>query len=89
MKHSGVRPPAQPRTLRTIAEDKGSAANGFEGIGETDQYDKDEGVPTAHPGTGGSYNDVAQAAKPGKAMARRGLTPSDPKPFSNLRGRNR
>lgn len=74
MAHKGVLPKAQPRTLRTIAEQKGTTPSGFTG-GDT------PGVPSL-PEQG--YKDVADEAKNG-AVSNPAST-GGKQPFGNLKG---
>jgi len=71
--HQGVKPSAQPRTLRTIAEEKGAVK---QGSGDEVAYDPRAGIPTSAKGAGQRYQDEAE-----KAAALSGMQPSNPKPF--------
>lgn len=77
MGFKGVRPPGQPRTLRSIAEDKGSTPASREG---ELPYDANAGVPQGTPGAG-TYTDGAAAARPASGAAKRGASPADKTPF--------
>lgn len=70
----GVKPKSQPRTLRTIAEQKGTTPAGFDGADEPEETK-----------LRGEYDDKAEAAKGGSPT--RGTNASDPKPFKNMKGR--
>lgn len=72
--HKGALPKAQPRTLRTIAEEKSAPASFPEDL----PYDTQGGVPQSVQGGGQSYNDAAEAARarPGKQG-----NAADPKPL--------
>lgn len=69
----GVRPPAQPRTLRTIAEDKGTTpmsradAINYDMIPSTGYHEPGEGLGAS------ASNTIKNNA-------------ADPSPFANLRG---
>lgn len=72
----GPNPSGQPRSLRSITEGQNSPALFVHGEGPgQEQID----LPIAH--------DVAETAQPTEGQARRGLTPADPSPFANLKGR--
>jgi len=71
----GPKPKAQPRSLRSIAESK-NGKGGFE-YGHNDDHAMNPPIPY----------DVAEAARPTQAQARRGVTPADPQPFDNVRKR--
>ncbi len=68
----GIKPPAQPRSLRSIAEEKGATpahrADGFEG----------SPVPT-------EYHDAA-ATTGANVVAGPKVNAADPQPFANLKG---
>jgi len=72
--HKGINPAGQSRSLRSIAEAQNSPAlfTLGEGVSE-DAQDQ----PVAR--------DPAEAARPTMA-ANRGLFPTDPRPFANLKG---
>jgi len=73
-----AKPAAQPRTLRTIAEDKGVAPAGMEG---STAYDSQAGVPMTERTSGQRYSgSVADQALP-TTGATRVPSPADPKPF--------
>lgn len=75
MKHRGIRPPAQPRTLRSIAEEKGTVPAGF----PADlAYDDEAGAPVG-AGVAGTYRDSAEQARPSPGAGQ--AKGSDPKPF--------
>lgn len=77
MTFRGTKPSAQPRTLRTIAENKGTTPAGFDG-GEA--YDAQAGLPAGALTAGQRYEDpAAAAAQQGSAV--RKTTAADPKPF--------
>ena len=78
MKHRGTRPPGQPRTVRTQAEDIGTSAQGFE---PDLPYDTSGGRPMAHPGSAGTYYDMADQARPPAGEGKRQRTSADPKPY--------
>lgn len=77
--HKGVKPAAQPRTLRTIAEDKGTAPAGFEGA---TPYVANAGVPLSEPSAMDSYVDSAQEVF---EMARSAPASGAPSPFVNVK----
>jgi hypothetical protein len=81
-RHKGVRPAAQPRTLRSIAEDKGTAPASFP---EDLPYDHAAGAPKAV--SGGVYADEAAAALPPPSAALKPRPPHEPRPLTNLRGK--
>lgn len=69
----GPRPAAQPRTLRSIAEDKGTVPNGFidGGVGAG-------GLPIGMPGAEQTYIDTPPAVTPAPS-------PPGPNPFGTIR----
>lgn len=69
--HKGIKPSAQPRSIRTIAESNDSA--NFPATAPSDNGSRD-------------YADAADAIKPKKADIR-GLTSADKSPFTNIRGK--
>ena len=74
----GVHPPAQPRTLRTIAEDKGTMPAGFVDGGVAPS----SGLPISMPGAMERYSDYAGVQVVATTKAAR---PQDPNPFASLR----
>lgn len=75
MKHRGIKPAGQPRSLRSIAEQKSGQA-GFE---DAVNFDPQAGVPVG--AAGGSYRDEAEAALPPASSGKRTPGPQDQKPF--------
>ena len=78
MSHRGYRPPSQPRTVRTQAEDIGTSAAGF---GGEVPYDGPAGIPVGTPGAGGVYEDQAEQARPPAGTGVRQRGPADPTPY--------
>ena len=78
-------PAGQPRTLRSIAESKGTSPAAREG---EIPYVAQSGMPITAPGAAQMYHDNAAAdstSNPTPAARATGLV--DPKPFANLRKR--
>jgi hypothetical protein len=75
MKHRGLKPAGQPRSLRSVAEEKSGTA-GFE---DAVEFDAQAGVPKG--ASGGSYNDEAETVLPAPSTGRRAPGPQDQKPF--------
>lgn len=73
----GVHPPAQPRTLRTIAEDKGTTPSGFVDGG----VEPGSGLPASMPGASERYSDYAGV----QVVATKPTRSQDPNPFASLR----
>lgn len=76
MSHRGVRPTGQPRTLRSVAEDKGAPAN--REAPPTMSPDKSHPAG-AMPMVGGAYHDEAEEAARGQQL---GARPAEPSPLS-------
>ena len=77
--HNGKLPAAQPRTLRTIAERKGTKPAGFDGAAA---YAPNAGMPAGMKSATDVYKDdavEAQASATGQAV---GATPN---PFVNVK----
>jgi len=74
----GIKPTSQPRSLRSVAESKGTAPNGFDGQLE---YDAKGGVPLGARTSGAVYVDAAEGARPVLSKAVRAPMPTDPQPF--------
>lgn len=74
MPFTGTKPKGQPRTLRTIAETKGSKPAQRE---DNSGYDMEAGIPMSVPGGGQRYEDEAA----GKRMQPGGGQTGGPKPF--------
>jgi len=70
----GPRPASQPRTLRSIAEDKGTVPNGFVDGGVT----AESGLPTSMPGAGQMYVEALPGVRPH-------TPPPGPLPFGTIR----
>ena len=75
MKHNGLKPSAQPRSLRSITEGH-NPSGGFPAPYQLPAWEGD-----SEP-----YRDDADAAKPTTGTSPR---PADPQPMRNLRGGNR
>lgn len=73
----GVHPPAQPRTLRTIAEDKGTSPAGFVDGGVA----PGSGLPISMPGALERYSDYAGV----QVVAAKPMRSQDPNPFASVR----
>lgn len=75
MKHKGLKPEGQPRSLRSIVEEKSGTAGFDDGV----PFDPQAGVPSNV--SGGTHKDVADAALPPPSSGKRAPGPQDPKPF--------
>ena len=76
--HKGLKPAAQPRSLRAIAESK----NGPDGFIGDPNFVYDSGIPASTPGAQGVYSDYANSATFGPTVGQmRGSAP-----FTNVRG---
>lgn len=73
-----AKPSAQPRTLRTIAEDKGVAPAGME---SAPAYDTQAGVPMTERTAGQRYSRAAEDQALPTTGAVRAPSPADPNPF--------
>lgn len=73
----GKRPTAQPRTLRGIAEDKGTVPKGFDG---SDNYH----AGMIDPDSDHSYEDKAEQARASVSEANKPAG-ANPNPFQSLR----
>ena len=78
----GTRTSAQPRTLRTVAEDKGTAPSGRDVM----PFNAQAGIPDGEIGQAGSYDDIAKAALPPAGSGVRTPGAEQPKPFGKGRG---
>ena len=78
----GTRTNAQPRTLRTIAENKGSAPASRDVM----PFNAQAGIPEGLPSEGGSYDDIAKAALPPAGSGVRSPGAEQPSPIGRGRG---
>lgn len=76
MKHTGPKPAGQPRTLRSVAEQKSAPASFPDEVPQ----DTAGGVPSSDRTFGQKYDDRAEAVKP-KSGGVRASTAADKKPF--------
>ena len=76
MAFHGIRPTAQPRTLRSIAEDKGTTPSGFTDGGVA----PGSGLPDTMMGAHQTYGDYA-----GVQVVPSARPAIDPAPFASLR----
>lgn len=74
----GEKPAAQPRSLRSIAESKGTTPSGFH---EDLPYDTNAGIPQGAVHAQGQYEDAANEAKPDASQGKRQTSPADKSPF--------
>ena len=75
MAFHGVRPTAQPRTLRSIAEDRGTTPSGFLEGGVA----PGSGLPESMPGATSTYTGMGALVVPAPRPV------ADPMPFATLR----
>ena len=76
MSYRGQVPKSQPRTLRSVAETKGTRPAGFDG---EVPYDSNAGIPLTQQSAGQRYSDAADAARPAPGAGQ--STATDPSPF--------